>query len=489
MKKQLIYVGALLLTLGFAACTEDFTDWADPQSNSQLDPAAQASAVFEAGKDASIVMDNYDVKKDSVEIIKFVSTDAEADSKVIFGDLMLNDTYVLPYREKDGVLKVAVGKLDTLTQEYYKSRASVERELKLKVKASAQLSGGEGLSLATNDVTIKLKPGATPAVDPDGYYVIGAFTGWGLPALQMQQDAENPNLYTLETTVSEGDMFKFFPAAAIGTSSANWDMALGTEIDGDDSAEKLVAWLVQGQNLGAIKIAFGGKVKITLDVENFYYTVKDNNAPAELYMIGSNYGWGAEPGNPANWKQLTSVNSVKGSFWGMYYFEKDEKIKFAPQANWGGDFGFGEKVTISQESITRAALSADGTNINVGNAGWYLVYVSVVGDDKVVEFEEPDVFLNGDCIGGWNAFNDVGKFKVPSAADGEFVSPSFTADGEVRICVRPKAIDANDWWKTEFIVLNNKIEYRGNGPDQERVKGVAGQQAYLKFSDNTGKVK
>lgn len=481
MKKQLIYAGALLLTMGFAACTEDFTDWADPQSNPQLDPTAQVSAVFEAGKDASIVMDNFDVKKDSVEIIKFVSTDAGTGSKVVFGNLMVNDTYELPYNEKDGVLKVAVGKLDTLTQEYYKSRASVERELKLKVKASALLSVGEGLSLVTNDVTIKLKPGTTPELDPNGYYLVGDFTDWGTNPAKMQQDADNPNLYTYEFEASRENMnFKFFPAAAV-VGGVDWNQGLGSATNEDPTPENIVAWQEGDKQAGSIKITFSGKVKITYDAENFYYTVKDNNAPAELYMTGSKYGWGG------TWNQFIPVNSVKGAFWGMYYFEKDEKVKFAPQADWGGDFGF-EGVTISQESTARAGLSADGSNIVIGIPGWYLVYVSVTGNDKIVEFEEPNVYLNGDCIGGWNAFNDASKFTTPTTSDGEFVSPAFIAAGEIRICVRPQAIDSGDWWKTEFIVSNGKIDYRGNGPDQARVQGTAGQKVHLKFSDNTGKV-
>lgn len=57
----------------------------------------------------------------------------------------------------------------------------------------------------------------------------------------------------------------------------------------------------------------------------------------------------------------------------------------------------------------------------------------------------------------------------------------------LRICVHPEAA-ATDWWRTEFIILNGKIEYRGNDGDQERVQGKAGQKAYLNFSDNTGKV-
>ena len=46
-----------------------------------------------------------------------------------------------------------------------------------------------------------------------------------------------------------------------------------------------------------------------------------------------------------------------------------------------------------------------------------------------------------------------------------------------------------DWWKTEFIVLDGKIVYRGSGNDQERVKVAAGQKAYLNFTDGIGSFK
>jgi len=38
----------------------------------------------------------------------------------------------------------------------------------------------------------------------------------------------------------------------------------------------------------------------------------------------------------------------------------------------------------------------------------------------------------------------------------------------------------------EFIVLDGKIVYRGNGGDQERVSVSEGQKAYLNFTDGTG---
>lgn len=131
-----------------------------------------------------------------------------------------------------------------------------------------------------------------------------------------------------------------------------------------------------------------GKIKITINMTDFRYSVKDNSAPTELYMTGSAYNWGKI------WKQFVPVNDTKGAFWGIYYFAADDQVKFAPQADWGNDFGFA--ATISQASVDRAGLSDSDGNIKVGKAGWYLVYVSVIGDNRVVEFETPNVYLIGD---------------------------------------------------------------------------------------------
>lgn len=468
-----------LLTVGFTACNEDFKDWAEPQSNPQEDPTAQMTATFAAGKDADITMDN--ATMDSVEIVKLASTTAEDGSVISFKSLTLNDNYTLPFVTKNGTVNVALAELDSVTQLAYNSRASIERDLKITVKAAATTPGGDGILLAGNDVTIKLKPIATPTPDPTGYYVVGGFTGWDAKgALAMTQDAENKNLYTLETaTTGTNQTFKFFPAAAIG-SEVDWAQALGSLKDGDPASESFVYWTVGEKQPGAIMVEEEGRIKITLDVTNFRYSVKDNSAPTEMYMTGSAYNWGG------TWKAFTPVNDTKGSFWGIYYFSADDEVKFAPQADWGNDFGFA--ATISQESIDLAGLSDSGGNIKVGKAGWYLVYISVIGDDKAVDFYAPNVYLIGDTSnGGWNTMmGEQDLFTVPETADGAFISPAFIKDGEVRIAVHPK--DNIDWWRTEFIILNGEIAYRGNGGDQERVQGKAGQKVSLKFSDNTGKI-
>lgn len=50
MKKQFIYAGMFLFTIGFSACNEDFKDWAAPQSNPQEDSAEQMTATFTTGQ-------------------------------------------------------------------------------------------------------------------------------------------------------------------------------------------------------------------------------------------------------------------------------------------------------------------------------------------------------------------------------------------------------------------------------------------------------
>lgn len=336
-----------------------------------------------------------------------------------------------------------------------------------------------------NEVSITLQPATTPAVDPDGYYIVGDFTGWdGNSAQQMKKDALDENLYILEAEIESTSNFKIFPASAINGNDIDWTKALGSSVDGDDSGDNFVTWT----NAEAINTALDGKIKISFDAFNYRFTVKDNSAPTELYMTGSAYNWGTPAGDPNAWKALVPVNGMKGTFWGIFYFAANDQVKFAPQANWGNDFGFVD--AISQESKDLAGLSDEGGNIKVGIAGWYLVYVSVIGDDKAIEFEKPNVYLMGDTsYNGWDAqLVEQDLFTVPGTADGEFVSPTFLKDGAVRICVNPKAVSAGDWWKTEFIIFDGEIAYRGNGGDQAAVQGKTGQKVYLNFGNGTGRI-
>ena len=47
-----------------------------------------------------------------------------------------------------------------------------------------------------------------------------------------------------------------------------------------------------------------------------------------------------------------------------------------------------------------------------------------------------------------------------------------------------------DWWQSEFIILDNKIEFRGKGGDQTRVPVTAGSHTIdLNFQTGAGEIK
>ncbi|NDV82852.1 SusF/SusE family outer membrane protein [Bacteroides sp. 51] len=205
-----------------------------------------------------------------------------------------------------------------------------------------------------------------------------------------------------------------------------------------------------------------------------------------LYVIGSFNGW-----DWINSIALPPVHSNPGMFWGIMYFDAGDEFKFNVSALDDENVGGYSDALFSDESIALADLSDNGGNIKVGKAGWYLIIVDGTLTGRAmtynsVRFLEPIVYLTGDPSGGWDAFDDARKFTVPTDRDGEFVSPAFIADGELRMCVK---LEDLDWWKTEFVILNGKIAYRGAGGDQERVNVTIGKKAYLNFMDGTGSVK
>lgn len=218
-----------------------------------------------------------------------------------------------------------------------------------------------------------------------------------------------------------------------------------------------------------------------------YFALSPMEMPAEMYLIGNAFG---------DWKwdgavKMVPVHSNPGKFWILQYFGMPDgskaEVKFNTVKDWNKN-EFGGGAAIDDTSKTLAGLSGDD-NLVVGTPGWYLVVVTteISGRDYIyhVEFMEPNVYLTGDPSGGFDVFDEARLFKVPDGL-GQFESPAFVAAGELRICIKLEDID---WWKTEFLVLKGKLEYRGTGGDQDRVNVTAGQKVYLNFTDATGEIK
>ena len=223
-----------------------------------------------------------------------------------------------------------------------------------------------------------------------------------------------------------------------------------------------------------------GKYAITLtyklakgQVGNSYeYTIKlveelVPEFPENLYMIGGEFGgWNWEDAGVVS---LAPVHSHDGMFWCTRQLTANQGFKFNGVKGWDGAFG-----TLGDSEVST---DKDG-NVFVAEAGLYTIVVDMAGNK--VSVKKAEVYGMGDVFGGW----DAGKYPFTINADGTATITATNA-GEVRMYT---AVEGADWWQTEYIVLDGKIEYRGNGNDQTRVPVTAGQVVTLNFNAGTGSI-
>ena len=469
MKKYMLFGGVMCAMLGLSSCDESFNDWASPSVN---DPEAALAAygIDVTGSGVEVNMNDAE-RPDSIRLVSISSTKEEVVS-LEYDKVTINDCKI-PYVVKGKDVYVGTYAIDSLARLALKSQKYETRELKVSVDAHAKLQSGSSVAF-TKEVIQKETPIETPAVDPNGYYLLGEVNGNGWnPEEPVWFAKVADGIYEVTvTTENEGEnWYKFYG----GTDAGNWDGAnahvMGCDTNGDGSLFNYINW---SADLQCPIISGKGKWKVRLDVNNWTYTI--NEVKPDLFLTGSNYDWGGK------WLQLVPFNKSEEDFWTIIYLHEGEQFKFAPQAGWGDDFGY-TGTTINDVAGANITSSSDG-NIVVGKAGWYLLKVQN-GSTKALTVLQPNVYLIGDAAGEWN-IADSHKFTVPTTEDGAFESPAFAADAELRMCV---SVDGFEWWQSEFMVFDGKIEYRGRGIDQNRVNVKAGQKVTLNFTAGTGEIK
>lgn len=460
----------VLATALFSSCKGDYDDWADPQGYPQEEAknvaftVTPASAIDMATVDAdsiSLFTASID-SKDPMSVVSYTVELGKADES---GNVVSKQEITA-----SATGKVAKADLVSAVESLY-GKAPEQRTMQTVVVASLK-QNGQAFYAKSNQVQILVtlvKPNISSA-----YYLVGDMLGWDSSSMIKFTHSDN-NVYddpvfkiSFETT-ADNQYWKIIPQENVdGDFWANPGV-VGPSVDGDDS----MSGSLVNDGCGAGKIATAGKYIMTINMMDYTYSIEA--APTELYMTGSEYGW-------SDWRQLVPIYGTDDQFWTVVYLAEGEQFKFAPQAGWGNDFGY-TGTTINDVAGAGIISSADG-NLVAGKAGWYLLHVTN-GTDRVFEVLEPNVYLIGDAAGEWN-IDASHKFTVPATKDGEFVSPAFAKDAELRMCV---SIDPDGWWKTEFIVANGKIDYRGKGGDQARLNVSAGQKAYLNFTTGAAEVK
>lgn len=234
---------------------------------------------------------------------------------------------------------------------------------------------------------------------------------------------------------------------------------------------------------------------VSFNKVNLEYSLPPVTTPENLYVVGKFNNW--------QWNtaiEMTPVNSAPNVFWAMVFIDSGNGIKFNSALSWDGNQQGYDGITVGGD-LASQIVDNEG-NIASTVDQWYLMIVTTSVSGRTilydVQFQEPNVYLMGPCFtptSGWvDEQLDEAKFDIPTTMDGEFVSPTFDSslpggdDGDgVRAYVK---VPGYDWWKSEFIVYDGEISYRGTDGDQyPRVACRAGQKLYLNFSTGKGEIK
>lgn len=287
-----ILLGMTLL-MSMVSCTEDYTDWANPQSN----PEEEAVA-FGNGSVAPVdVINLADVTGDKVKVASIVAPTSTKDTytpsfKINFD----GQTFDI---DADGNMAKA-DLVNYITGKW--GKRPTERDIDATLDAW-QSNGSTAAKMATSETfQVKAIPEA-PFIDA-AYYLVGDLTEWGLDTKLKfaHSDAdvyEDPVFTLMFTTTKDDQCWKIIPQGNVDKGNI-WAVenapegVVGIEVDGDKAMSgKLLTTNSAGKKAGAGKIAKAGIYQMTINMMDYTYTIKQI-AP-EYYLVGKLQGWSDKP--------------------------------------------------------------------------------------------------------------------------------------------------------------------------------------------------
>lgn len=394
-----ILLGMTLL-MSMVSCTEDYTDWGNPQSN----PKEEAVSFGNGSVTPVDVINLADVKTEKVKVASIVAPTSS------------NAAYTPTYKiniggrafDIDAEGNMAKADLVNYIVDKFGKRPT-ERDIDATLDAWVS-NGVTAVKMATSEkFQIKAIPEA-PVID-EGYYLVGdmfGVNGWNTISDKQtfkhsDKDVYEDPIFTITFETTKADQYwKIIPKANVdaGNTDASAAGVVGPKVDGEDSMKGL---LTNG-DAKAGKIAKAGKYKLTIDMMDYSYTLEEVNYNPFIYFIGSTDGW------KSNDQKLALVDDAKGVYTGYVYLADPNaaglQFKFQRVAgSWDNEINAGTFNTFSD-----AATPNENGNIGV-NAGEGVYYFDVnlgEGTIKATKVETMGIIgqFNGwssDAVMTWNA--------------------------------------------------------------------------------------
>lgn len=296
MKKLSLYISIALAGLFMGSCSEDFKDWADPQTNPQEDAITIPGFTATAAQ----AIDFASVTTDSVNTFSLSSAALPEGFTLANARLELtpqgveNATKTTVNTDLNG--KGAVADLASVVESAYGKRPTA-RTFDAQVYVNA-IKDGQAVLIDAGKIDLVMTPKA-PFIDSN-YYIVGDMTDWKLDTKLKfaHSDAdvyEDPVFTIMFTTTKDNQCWKIIPQGNVDAGNI-WEVenapkgVVGVETDGDESMSgKLLTTNSKGNKAGAGKLAKAGIYQMTINMMDYTYSIKQI-AP-EYYLVGALQSW------------------------------------------------------------------------------------------------------------------------------------------------------------------------------------------------------
>lgn len=278
--------------MSMVSCTEDYTDWGNPQSN----PEEEAVSFGNGSVTPEGVINLADVTGDKVKVASIVAPTSTKNTytpsfKINF-DGQSFDIDADGNMAKADLVNYITGKF---------GKRPTERDLDATLDAWLS-NGSTAAKMATSaKFQVKAIPEA-PFIDA-AYYLVGDLTDWKLDTklkfAHSDVDVYEDPVFTLMfTTTKDNQCWKIIPQGNVDAGNI-WAVenapkgVVGIEQDGDNAMSgKLCTSTSDGKKAGAGKIAKAGMYQMTINMMDYTYTIKEISP--EYYLVGALQDWKAD---------------------------------------------------------------------------------------------------------------------------------------------------------------------------------------------------
>lgn len=438
MKKIMFLGGLLLSAMTFVGCSDDFTDWASPQTNPQED------AIELPGYTASAVTTSIDlstVTGDSVQVLTL--SDATLPEGAVVSNTRVellpdgDETATAVTLAVDNEGRVGKADLQATIEGFYGKRPEA-RTLVGHVYSNVMING-QAFLVDAQTINVVATPDA-PFI-ASAYYIVGNMTDWfnGDPIKFSHSDVNvyDDPVFTVSFTAPADCYWKIIPQNNIDSGDLEHtgeDGVVGVAENGDVSME---GSLVTGDGVGAGRILNAGMYRMTINMMEYTYKIEE--MAATYYLVGDFGGaasWDISNFNYALYPQTTTTQSYTTKWTGSGSF------KFFTEANnWDSAYGAELGTTAGAASGKLASNANNGAdNISVPEVGAYYTFTvdmsamtytwTKCDESTVVDYNKIGLIgVNGD----WNDNSDV--FLTQVTSHNWYVEVDVTSDCEVKFRV------------------------------------------------------